>query len=189
MRDPRGGAQEGLGRPIGPVASRYHRTVPSPPPLPPDAHLRLLLEQVERRSDRQREEWDGLDRKATTILAASGVLLALVINNQTEFGRRADPGPVLFTIAVGALVIGICAAVVVMFPRTFVVVPEPQALRVYASGDESTTMATLVATQVEAFRLNRESLQLKLKGLRIQMALTAVAVVALALGLTAEVKA
>lgn len=54
-------------------------------PDPWEPQRRLLLGQIEGRLRVQFDELDGLDRKATTVLAATGVTLGLVVNNTTHF--------------------------------------------------------------------------------------------------------
>src|SRR5688572_13156410 len=76
---------------------------------------RLLLEQVEGRLDVQFDELDGLDRKATTVLAATGVTLGLVINNASDFASSPCPVPWVFYGALVVLAIGLIAGVVAMW--------------------------------------------------------------------------
>ena len=73
------------------------------PVCPTSITCELLLEQVEQRMKNQRDEWDGLDRKATTILATTGVLLGLVAANAKAFGATPSPGPAAFVLAAAAL--------------------------------------------------------------------------------------
>ena len=80
-------------------------------PDPWEPQRRLLLEQVEGRLRVQFDELDGLDRKATTILAATGVTLGLVVNNTDDFAKAKDPVPFLFYAALVVLAAGLIAGV------------------------------------------------------------------------------
>jgi hypothetical protein len=141
-------------------------------PLPDLEHLRLLLDQVDQRIAYQRDEWDGLDRKATTVLATTGVVLGLVVNNAGAFAATPSPGPTLFIVALCALVVGLVAGVITLWPREFKVVPQPGPfLDRYGGAATDLTMGTLVRTKADAFQDNLPTLIWKLRALRAQMGL------------------
>jgi hypothetical protein len=145
-------------------------------PLPELDHLRLLLEQVDQRVRYQRDEWDGLDRKATTVLATTGVLLGLVVNNATYLSGTPPPGPFVFFLALGALVVALVAGVVALWPREFRVVPEPKPfVDAYAGEPTDKTLGTLVSTKAMYFAENRGPMTTKLRLLRGQVVLVTLA--------------
>jgi len=145
-------------------------------PLPDLDHLRLLLEQVDERVKYQRDEWDGLDRKATTILATTGVVLGLVVSNAASFVATPPPGQVLFVVALFVLVAALAVAVVALWPREFQVVPEPRPfLDGYASEPTGYTIGRLVQTKAGAFEKNVDAVRWKLYCVRTQMCLVTVA--------------
>jgi hypothetical protein len=145
-------------------------------PLPDVDHLHLLLDQVDQRTRYQRDEWDGLDRKATTTLATAGVVLGLVVNNAPSFVGTPSPGPFAFVLALGALVLALAAGVAALWPRDFRVVPDPVSfLDAYAGQPTDVTVGTLVSTKAKYFEENRGPLRTKLRLLRAQMALVSVA--------------
>jgi hypothetical protein len=141
-------------------------------PLPDLEHLRLLLDQVDQRIADQRDEWDGLERKATAVLATTGVLLGLVVNHAEAFVATRSPGPTLFVVALTALVGGLIAGVMTLWPRRFTAVPEPGPFLDRHSGAATDfTMGTLVSTKADAFKANLPTLRRKLWLVRTQMGL------------------
>jgi hypothetical protein len=154
-------------------------------PLPDLDHLKLLDAAVEGRLAAQHDEWDGIERKGTTILGATGVLLGLVVNNGGNLGAYPGPAPLLFGLAVLALSAGVLAGVVTIWPRDFAIVPEPaDLLDVYAAKATDFTIGTLLRTKQKAFEKNRRGLQPKVLAIRAQLILLAVGAVALLLVLT-----
>jgi hypothetical protein len=145
---------------------------PPQPPLPDRDQLKLLLEQVEGRLGTQREEWDGLDRKATTILGATGVLFGLVVNNADPLATTPQPGPRLFLASLVVLIGGVVVGILCLAPRRIANVPEPTPLvRGYASATTDLTLGTLTTTKAQVFDFNRSVLESKLRFLVVQMAL------------------
>lgn len=144
-----------------------------PAPLPTVEHLTLLEREMAAALTRQREAWDGLDRKGTTIMATTGVLLGLVVNNAETFQAYRDPSPTAFGVALAMLVLGIGAGLATLWPRAFTVVPEPKVLLSYAGKASDFTLGTLVATEEAAYESNRGAMRFKLWAVRIQTVLLA----------------
>jgi hypothetical protein len=144
--------------------------------LPPNRleQRRLLLEQVEGRLEVQLQELDGLDRKATTVLAATGVLLGLVINNAGDFATSPSPVPWVFYGALAVLAVALFAGVRTLWPIKISVVPEPRPfLDQHAAKRPEETMGELANTKAEAFRKNAVFTRTKGDQLRLQMVLLA----------------
>lgn len=139
-------------------------------------HLQLLHDQIEGRLAVQHDEWDGLERKGTTVLAATGVVLGLVVNNAAAFKAYPAPAPTLFLAALAVLALGIAAGVVTLWPREFRVAPEPgPLLESYAAKASDYTLARVAKTKAEAFALNQSSVRPKLRAIRAQLLLLAAA--------------
>jgi hypothetical protein len=147
-----------------------------------DSHLpdrtleqrRLLLEQVEGRLKVQFDELDGLDRKATTVLAATGVTLGLVINNAGHFASSPIPVPWVFYGALVVLAAGLVAGVVTLWPRDVQVVPDPGPfLEQHQTSLAEPILAELISTKALAFAENHPIARTKGDRVRIQMVLLA----------------
>lgn len=149
---------------------------------PPDLdRLRFLLAQVDDQMAHQRDEWDGLDRKATTVLATTGVLLGLVVNNAGALGRTPSPGPSVFFLALAALVVALGAGVVALAPRRLTDAPDPEPfLSGYADKELGDTIGTLVSTKAGEYRKNGDTIHSKLLAVRVQMTLVLAAGILLA---------
>jgi hypothetical protein len=145
---------------------------PEPPTL---AHLTLLLAQVDARLADQRSEWDGLDRKGTTVLAATGVLLGLVVNNAAAFRAYPAPAPDVYLASAAVLVLGLAAGVVNLVPRRFRAAPEPPHLLDYAGQGSEHTVGTLLTTKAKAFKINADQVVWKVRAVRAQLALLVIA--------------
>lgn len=145
-------------------------------PTYPDAeHLRLLREELAGRSRLQAEEFDGLDRKGTTTLAANGVVLGLVLSNVENFTGVAGWSPVLFNLALILLAIGLVLGTLELWPRAFHVVPRPrQFVTKYYAKEVDETMAMLLSTNLRAFERNEGLARQKGRLLRGQMLLLAI---------------
>lgn len=145
------------------------------PPLDADyGRRRLLLEQVDARLEVQSDEMDGLDRKATTVLAATGVVLGLVVNNAGDFAASECPVPYLFYGALVILAAGLVAGVTALWPRQFTVVPEPgPLLATHATSTPEEIMGELLTTKAEAFARNKPVILTKADRIRVQMVLLA----------------
>ncbi len=135
---------------------------------------RLLLEQVDARMRAQSDEWDGLDRKATTVLAANGVILGLVINNAGSFAASPPVVSLAFYASLAVLAIALVAGIRSLWPRAFAVVPEPQQfLDQHAKQSPEQTMGELASTKAKAFGDNKAAASTKVGRVRWQMALLA----------------
>jgi hypothetical protein len=146
-------------------------------PLPPDRTLeqwRLLLEQTEGRLTLQSDEMDGLDRKATTVLAATGIVLGLVINNADSFATSQPPVLLLFYGALVVLAAGIVWGVRALWPQDWRVVPEPGPLiDKHKTLLPEFTTGELLTTKAKAFEHNVPVTQTKANRIRVQMVLLA----------------
>lgn len=151
-------------------------TAPAVAPLPPEEHLQLLHDQIEGRLGLQHDEWDGLERKATTVLAATGVLLGLAVNNAKAFEAYPAPAPGLYVAALAALALGIGAGVVTLWPREFNVAPEPgPLLTAYTAQASDYTLARVLRTKADAFSANEATKRPKVRAIRAQLLLLAAA--------------
>jgi hypothetical protein len=138
--------------------------------------MQLLHDQIEGRSNVQHAEWDGLERKGTTVLAATGVVLGLAVNNAATFKAYPAPGPTLFLAALAALALGIGAGVVTLWPREFQVAPQPgPLLEGYTAQPTDYTLARLLRTKADAFGTNEATKRPKLWAIRAQLLLLAAA--------------
>lgn len=143
---------------------------PNAPPLPSQEHLELLHEQIEARNGLQHAEWDGLERKATTVLAVTGVLLGLAVNNVKAFEAYPEPAPRLFLAALAALALGLLAGVAALWPRRFKVAPEPgPLLEGYVAEASDYTLARVLRTKADAFAENEGRVRPKLWAARVQL--------------------
>ena len=94
----------------------YSGRVSTPSPGP--EQLRLLNDLVQSRLQLQTDELDSLDRKATTVLAGTGVLLGLVVNNVATFATSVSPVPPwLFYASLVCLAPGLLAGLWTLWPR------------------------------------------------------------------------
>jgi hypothetical protein len=135
---------------------------------------RLLLEQVEGRIGVQFDELDGLDRKATTVLGATGVLLGLVINNAGHFASSPLPVPLAYYAALLVLAAGLIAGVVTFWPRPIFAVPELRAfLDQHGTRFPEDTLGELISTKAKAFDDNKPVVKTKGTRLRVQLVLLA----------------
>ncbi len=101
--------------------------------LPSRDLLELLDREVRGRLDYQLTEVDGLDTKATTVLAASGVFLGLVVT-----GTKAIVHPALVTtvtLDTALLVLTVCLFIgaYVIWPREVRVVPKVPGRKVHCA--------------------------------------------------------
>ena len=144
---------------------------------PPDPTLdqrQLLLEQVDGRLNIQFDELDGLDRKATTILAATGVLLGLVINNADNFATAPRFVSWVFYSALAVLAGGLAAGVLALWPREVQVVPDPKSfLEQHGESMPVDILGELISTKTLAFDINFKVARKKGVRVRIQMLLLA----------------
>jgi hypothetical protein len=139
---------------------------------PPHEQLDLLAKELDSRVKSESAEYEGLDRKATATLAATGVVFGLVINNADQFAASLSGPRNLYNASLVLLVLGLVAGVRSMWPRRAAIVPKPRNLIAdYYKRQRDDTLAALIATRVEAFGLNANIADGKLKWLRFQMGL------------------
>jgi hypothetical protein len=137
---------------------------------PPQDHLDLLNGELKRRTEIQLEELEGIDRKASTVLAGTGVLLGLVVNNFKEFPKEDACPATLFFGALLVLVLGLSAGVAALWPRRAKVVPAPrQLVEAYYAKTKQETAAVLISTRLKAFEENKNLSRAKGLFLRAQM--------------------
>lgn len=136
---------------------------------------RLLLDQVESRLQVQFDELDGLDRKATTVLAATGVTLGLVINNAGSFASSPGAVPWAFYGALVVLAAGLIAGIAALWPRKVQVVPDPGPfLEQHQTSMPELILGELISTKALAFAENHPIARTKGDRVRVQMLLLAV---------------
>lgn len=95
---------------------------------PPPEQLELLAAELEGRAEAQSAEVEGLDRKASTALAATGVVLGLVLNSVSQFRDAAWQPRSLFLGALVALAAGLVSGVGAIWPRRVKIVSAPRRL-------------------------------------------------------------
>jgi hypothetical protein len=134
-------------------------------------HLTIMQNQLDSRLALQAEEWDGLDRKGTTIMGTTGVVLGLVVNNGKALQTLPDPAQLLFVGALAALVGGLVAGVFTLWPRGMTTVPDPERLKAYVDKDTEYLVGTLISTKVDAYEANGDPMKWKLWAVRAQMLL------------------
>lgn len=152
------------------------------PVNPPREQLTLLNEELKRRAELQSEEMEGLDRKGSTMLAGTGVVLGLVINNVDAFTTTLPGVRFLFLGALVVLTLALLAGVIVLWPRKAKVVPAPRRLvEGYYAQDHDDTLARLLSTRLAAAELNKNLTVGKVRALMWQMVLMAIGGVGLVL--------
>lgn len=142
-------------------------------------HLNTILAQIDTRLEGQVEEWDGLDRKGTAIMATTGVVLGLVVNNAKAFQGYPEPAPTVFNGALAILAAGLAAGVATLWPRGFKAVPDPDGLVRYADEETEALVGTLISTKAEAFKRNGSVMNWKARTVRVQMVLLSAAAILL----------
>jgi hypothetical protein len=137
---------------------------------PPREQLTLLNQELVSRSRVQLDELDGLDRKASTFVAATGVVLGLVGNNANSFASSADLVRYAFLAAVLLFAFSLICGLFEFWPRRLLTVPDGQGLvdKYYALLPEP-TLASLVSTRADALRNNDTACIEKFHWLRRQM--------------------
>lgn len=141
---------------------------------PPDDQLTLVREELAGLAELQSGEVEGLDRKGTTILAANGVVLGLVLSNVEDFHDVAGWAPVFFNVALVGLAVGLLLGVWQLWPRKFKVVPEPKPfVKGYYAKPWNETMANLISAHLKAFGINKALSAQKSRLLKGQMVMLA----------------
>lgn len=136
---------------------------------------RLLLEQVEGSLKVQSDAHDALDRKVATVVAATGFLLGLVINNTSDFAAARDGVTFAFYLALIALAVALVIGLAALWPRPFGLVPEPEPfLEKHATKLLPEIVGVLISTKARVYGDNKEVARSKYKLLRWQTFLLAV---------------
>jgi hypothetical protein len=149
--------------------------IAAPPPDPTTEQRRLLLEQVEGTLRVQADAFDAMDRKVATVVAATGFLLGLVINNADHFAKARDGVTLVFYLALIALAAAFVVGLSALWPREIGLVPEPEPfLQQHATRLPADTLGELVSTKALVYGNNREVSQSKFGLLRWQTFLLAV---------------
>jgi hypothetical protein len=149
---------------------------------PPREQLELIDAELRGRAEAQSAEVEGLDRKASTTLAACGVVLGLVLTNACQFHDAAWAARSLFLGALVALAVGLVAGVGAIWPRRAKIVPAPRRLiEGYYTKSRPDTLAVLISTRLRAFEDNKNVSRSKVLWLRAQMILLACGGIALVL--------
>jgi len=153
-------------------------------PNPPREQLVLLNEQLQGRGELQSGELEGLDRKASTMLAGTGVVLGLVVNNVDKFQAVAAAPRCVFFGSLFLLAVGIVAGVVALWPRRIKVVPSARGLvEGYYARSHDDTLANLVSVRLRALEENKNLSKVKIWALRAQMSLFAAGGIGLTLSI------
>jgi hypothetical protein len=127
------------------------------------------------RPEVQMDELDTLDRKATTVLAGTGVLLGLVVNNLDRF-----PNPAVLAASVAfygsllLLALGLLAGLWTLWPRRIQVIPHPPRLvEQYYSRHPDDTLPEILSTRTQGWKDNVPAVDRKSRGLKFQISLLA----------------
>jgi hypothetical protein len=159
----------------------------SPSKYPPREQLVLLNEELSGRAALQSDEIEGIDRKASTMLAGTGVVLGLVVNNVGQFQGEIPEARYLFFGSLAVLAVGLVAGVFALWPRRVRVVPEPRGLvEGYYAQDHDHTLANLVSIRLRALEENKNFSRHKVLSLRAQMLLLAAGGIGLVLAFIAK---
>jgi hypothetical protein len=152
------------------------------PTYPPVDQLVLLNEELQQRAELAADEMEGLDRKATPMVAGTAVVLGLGVNNVDLFrGLPCEPRYLFFG-ALVALMGALVAGVVTLWPRKAKVIPSPRGLvEGYYAKDHDETLANLVSARLHAAELNKNLARGKIWALKAQMFLLAVGAASLVL--------
>jgi hypothetical protein len=152
----------------------------TPPIYPPRDQLVVMADEMRTRLGVQLAELDGLDAKATTVLAAAGVVLGLATGAAKDLATAVAPAPLLFYGALVVLGIDLVLGVWALWPRKAKVVPEPGPfVDGYYSKTADETMAALIVARRDAYEQNVSLTSDKGDRVRVQMVLLAVGGLAL----------
>ena len=107
----------------------------------------LLLEQLEKVVDRQKQHIDALDGKIAIVLAAMGFVLGVAGGHLQAFSTENPLARGLFYVALLVLSSALVAAVVALWPRSFRQIGQGKNLMAeYGDKDRGTIVADLVTT-------------------------------------------
>jgi hypothetical protein len=150
-------------------------------PQPTLDQLDLLDHEVGRRLDYQMTELDGLDAKATTVLAATGVVFGLAGTGLQAFDTSSVVAVATVYLALVLLVAGLGAGVRNLWPQRPMIVPEPEPfLRQYWDKSTPETRTALAFTRAKAFTMNKPFVEAKARWLRVQMIVLVIGAICLA---------
>jgi hypothetical protein len=150
-------------RPLYAASSEQARAVSVPSPsrdeeaYPAAEHLQVLYPQLVTGLAAQSAELERIERKATTVLATTGILagLALTAGSQLTVGLL---GGLCFAAALITFLIGIACGVIILWPEASKGVVDAQRLMEIAySPPTNRLLAVLSASAGKSFQLNRES--------------------------------
>jgi hypothetical protein len=139
-------------------------------------HLKLLHDQLSERSAHQDDELEGLDRKASTMLASVGLVFGLILNNADHFSLadlctcQTFWFPVAYYVALFVLAVGLLFGVWQLWPQNISVVPRPgRLIDGYYWKPTDETLAVLLSARVKALEQNEGLTRKKSLRLRVQM--------------------
>lgn len=143
--------------------------------LPDPEQVRLLNDLVQARLELQRDELDSLDRKATTVLAGTGVLLGLVVNNVDAFAHAtSQAAPIFLYSSMVSLALGLVAGLWTLWPRHIQVIPHPTNLvEQYYARHPADTLPEILSTRRTGWEKNKPVVERKSWRLKIQIGLLA----------------
>lgn len=122
---------------------------------PPKDHLDALLQLVAAGMEGQGDEFERIERKATTILATTGVLAGLAVNGAARLARGSI-ATVLLGVGLVVLLYGVVCGILVIWPESTKGANDPERLLVTGyNPPTSRLLAGAVSAIAEAARLNR----------------------------------
>lgn len=139
---------------------------------PPYPSLGVIESELDRSELSFQQRAQSLDGKAGLILGAAGVIVALASADES----------VLRTVGQGFAVAAGVAAAWAFLPRTGGTINPAQLQALYLDQPELTTRLTLLATRVDLYRADEESLRRKFRRLLLAVAFLLVAAVAVFAG-------
>lgn len=150
--------------------------VPASSPSDPYPSLRVIEVELNRAEVSYQQRAQGLDTKAGLILGAAGVIVALAVGHKS----------VWLTVGQVAAVLAGVAAAAAFFPRTGGIINPSQLQERYLDQPELTTRLTLLATRVDLFQADEESLKRKFGRLRASVVFLLLAAAAVCVGSIVE---
>ncbi|MGH7721293.1 MAG: hypothetical protein ACRENL_00470 [Candidatus Dormibacteria bacterium] len=122
---------------------------------PPLEHLQVVYTEMQRALDRELAEADGVDRKASTLIAVTGGLFTLAFAG-IKLHPLSGGVKACYDVGLGLLFLSLIAAGLILFPRTYTSVPRLGGLwPSYATTGTEEMLADLCSTLADAERRNR----------------------------------
>jgi len=122
---------------------------------PPLDHLQVVYTEMQRALDRELAEAEGVDRKASALIAVTGGLFTLAFAGIKVHPLSGDVKG-CYDVSLGLLFLSLIAAGLIIFPRTYTSVPRLGGLWPnYATAGTEEMLADLCSTLAEAERRNR----------------------------------